>query len=151
MKGFELHKDQDVSPNRIKTLYAKEVKELGSKSVLPVIRWRLNICVGYIKAVLMDSSPYLPLEDLGYGLSNDATIEILNEASCFTFDYTPKEGDNLILERGWLFNKRGKRLNREQVYGHTSYIFRKGNWIPDYYLPNSDITKLEYKGLLRFI
>lgn len=77
-------------------------------------RWALARFAGTYEA-LMEGIYELPAKDLGQGLTEEWVLLHLNYAHCFDFDYTPAEGDNLV-------------MSGEKPFQHMSFLFQKGIW-----------------------
>ena len=137
----------DMNPEKIQELYADEIKCLGKKDFLKVIRWKLNQYLGREWSG-MDGLMVMPSQNLIQELNEGFILKELNGPNCFDFDYHPKEGDNLMFEIGWLFNKRGKKIKRELEYKYSSYIFKNGEWKADVYHPLYEKTEIINEGVL---
>lgn len=75
-----------------------------------------------------------PVNDIGNGL-NSAWIELnLNTENCFDFDYTPIEGDNLIIRHSSI------------GYDYLSFIYKAGQWHIKHYNPLTNSTHLIDSG-----
>ncbi len=82
---------------------------------------------------IMEGLYELPSSDIGAELTAEWVLLNLNCANCFDFDYTPSEGDNLIM-RG---------VDR---WKYLSFVFTQGEWKQDHYNPFSTILKLIDQG-----
>lgn len=145
---LELCACSDMSTNKIQELYSDELKRLEKKELLKVIKWKLNRFLG-TEWSGMDGLMIMPSQNLTTELTETFVLDELNSQNCFDFDYKPNEGDNLIFEIGWLFNKRGKKIERELEYKYASYIFRNGEWKPDSYNPFYEKTEIINEGILK--
>jgi hypothetical protein len=76
---------------------------------------------------------FLPVSDIGKGLTSRFVLAKLNNENPFDFEYKPTEGDNLIIS-----NPR-QRLE---------FIFRLGKWEEDHYSPFDDIYEEFDRGKL---
>ena len=85
-------------------------------------------------ALRMVGKYVLPASDLGKGLTAEWVLLNLNDGNCFDFDYTPKEGDNLVIRAS---HRAGLRL---------SFIFREGTWREDHYDVFNYTLKLHLEG-----
>jgi hypothetical protein len=103
-----------------------------------VYRWYLYEFVEK-HALMMIGRYLLPTSDLGNSLTAEWVLLNLNERHCFDFDYTPKEGDNLIM--------RAKHL----AGLHLSFIFREGIWLEDHYDAFNYTLKLNLEGEIKQI
>ncbi|WP_299107160.1 hypothetical protein [uncultured Tenacibaculum sp.] len=139
-----------MNTDKIQKLYSDEIKSLGKKDFLKVIRWKLSKYLGHEWSG-MDGLMIMPSKNLTQGLTENFVIEELNKQNCFDFDYIPNEGDNLIFEIGWLFNKRGKKIERELEYEYSSYIFKANKWKADSYNPFYEKTEIINEGILKNI
>ena len=147
---LELCACTDMSTLKIQELYSSEIKLLGKKDFLKVIRWKLNRYLGS-KWTGMDGLMIMPSKDLTHELTEDFILSELNEQNCFDFEYEPNEGDNLILEIGWLFNKRGKKIKRELEYNYSSYIFKNKEWKAEAYNLFYEKIEIINEGILKKI
>lgn len=145
---LELCACSDMNTVKIQELYSDEIKHLGKKDILKVIRWKLNRYLGKEWSG-MDGLMIMPSQNLTKTLTEDFILKELNGQNCFDFDYKPTEGDNLIFEIGWLLNKRGKKINRELEYQYSSYIFKSGEWKADSYNPFYEKTEIINEGVLK--
>ncbi len=75
----------------------------------------------------------LPSQDIGAELTAEWVLLNLNCANCFDFDYTPSEGDNLIM-RG------------TDRWEYLSFIFTQGEWRQGHYNHFSTILELRCQG-----
>ena len=138
----------DMNTNKIQKLYSEEIKRLDKQELLKVAKWELNRFLGTTFSE-MDGLVILPSQNLTKELSEEFILRELNNSNCFDFEYQPSEGDNLIFTIGWLFNKWGKKMNPEIEYKYSSYIFRSGEWKPDFYNPFYEKTEIINKGVLK--
>lgn len=77
----------------------------------------------------------MPQSEIGAGLTGDFVLQALNDRNCFDFDYQPSEGDNL-------------KITAENQYKRLEFIFRKGNWVEDHYVPFDTLKEEIEKGKL---
>ncbi|UKN02270.1 hypothetical protein K6119_01895 [Paracrocinitomix mangrovi] len=71
-----------------------------------------------------------PSEDIGKGLDVEWVKLNLSCENCFDFQYTPQEGDNLILTQNIILSP------------YLSFIFKNNEWVEDFYNPfEHDIVK----------
>jgi hypothetical protein len=145
---LELCACTDINVEKIQQLYSDEIRQLDKKEFLKVIRWKLSKYVGKEWSG-MDGLMIMPSENLTHDLTENYILNELNEHNCFDFDYKPKEGDNLIFEIGWLFNKRGKKINRELNYAYSSYIYKNKKWIAESYNSFYEKTEIINEGILK--
>jgi len=145
---LELCSCSDMSVKRIQQLYSEEIKLLDRKEILKVIRWKLKKYVG-LKSSEMDGLMIMPSENLTQELSEKYILKELNGTNCFDFNYKPNNGDNLIFEIGWLFNKWGKRINKKLEYQYSSFIFRNEKWIADSYNAFYEETEVIKEGVIK--
>ncbi|WCM41040.1 hypothetical protein MG290_08710 [Flavobacterium sp. CBA20B-1] len=103
---MELCTCSDLNTNKIQGLYSDEISRLGKKEFLKVIKWKLNRFLG-AEWNGMDGLMIMPSQNLINELTENFILGELNIENCFDFEYQPNEGDNLIFEISWLFNKRG--------------------------------------------
>ncbi|MBD2451269.1 hypothetical protein H6G76_29920 [Nostoc sp. FACHB-152] len=76
----------------------------------------------------------LPAADIGKGLTDDWVLLNLNYRNCFDVDYTPQEGDNLVIQDA----------HKEWVY--LSFIFQNGGWERGHYDPFDTVQTLTMNG-----
>ena len=145
---LELCSCTDMSVQRIQELYIEEIKNLKRKELLKVVRWKLKKYIGH-EWIGMDGLLISPSESITEALSQDFVLSQLNSKHCFDFDYEPKEGDNLILEIGWMFNKWKKSITKGIGHDYASFIFKNGKWIADYYNAFYEKTELITEGVLK--
>lgn len=100
---------------------------------LPGYRWTLSRFIGHIEEVLMEGSFEPPSADLGNGLNEEWVLIYLNLENCFDFDYSPTEGDNLI-------------LRSNDKFKYLSFTFEKQKWIKNHYDPFSTILEKFKEG-----
>ncbi len=99
-------------------------------------RWVLFRFDGYIEDILMEGSFEPPVKDLGNGLNEEWVLLNLNLEKCFDFEYTPKEGDNLI-------------LRSNDRYKYLSFTFEKNVWISNHYDPFSTVLEKFKEGKIK--
>ena len=145
---LELCSCTDMSVKRIQQLYSEEIKLLGRKEILKVIRWKLKKHVGQ-EWNGMDGLMIMPSENLTQELSEKRILNDLNQTNCFDFDYIPNNGDNLIFEIGWLFNRWGKRINKKIEYEYSSFIFKDEKWVADSYNGFYEKTEIIKEGIIK--
>lgn len=140
----------DDSTKRIQELYKQEINSLGKKEFLKVIKWKLSKYIGREWSG-MDGMMIMPTDKITEELTEEFLIEKLNQTDCFDFDYYPNDGDHLILEVGWLFNHRGKRIKRQVEYEYSSFIFRDQKWISETYNVFYEKTEMFKQGMMQTI
>ncbi|WBX77978.1 hypothetical protein PG911_06900 [Tenacibaculum ovolyticum] len=145
---LELCSCADMSVKRIKLLYSEEIKLLDRKDIFKVVRWKLN---KYISEEWsgMDGLMIMPSDNLTQELSQKYILKELNESNCFDFEYEPNNGDNLIFEIGWLFNKWGKRIKTKMEYEYSSFIFENDKWEINSYNPFYEKTEIIKEGIVK--
>ncbi|WP_375559570.1 hypothetical protein ACE193_17785 [Bernardetia sp. OM2101] len=103
--------------------------------------WTLYTYKGKLES-FMDGMMALPSDKIGkQELSLDYVIHQLNSKNCFDFEYSPKEGDYLVIEI------ETKNWNSEIM----PFIYRENKWIFDVYNPFDEMTEEIKKGKLVFI
>lgn len=145
---LELCACSDMNTNKIQQLYADDIKRLDKKELLKVIRWKLNRYLGKEWSG-MDGLLIMPSQNLTQELKENFILKELNKHNCFDFNYEPTEGDNLIFEIGWVFNKRGKRIQGKLAYEYSSYIFKSEAWKVDFYNPFYEKTEIIKEGIVK--
>ncbi len=100
--------------------------------------WTLNKYTG--KSEDFEIGQYIPpTNDLGKGLEANWLIEELNKKNCFDFDYTPKEGDNLIFSQNVVLSP------------YISFIFKNDSWLLDHYDPFDAVNKEIETGEIQIV
>lgn len=129
------YKKQDL----YKKVKGKLVKIPNKKNdAIPLIYiWHLYKYSGKDEVNMMIGQYIFPNNDLGNGLNAEWILLNLNIENCFDFDYTPNEGDNLIIRQNVEFSP------------YISFIFKNGEWVKDHYDPFSDITECILDGKLK--
>ncbi|MCU0392538.1 MAG: hypothetical protein MUE81_15605 [Thermoflexibacter sp.] len=99
--------------------------------------WSVCEFLGYLDPdeMLMEVQPALPSKDIGEGLTEEWVLLYMIDNQCFNFDYTPKDGDYLV-------------IRNSKKYKFLSFIFRNGAWETGFYYPRS-ILKLIANGEVR--
>lgn len=156
LNRLELCTCSDMSVERIQQIYSDEIKSLGKKDILKVISWKLKkyleLDFQITKEVIMDGLMIMPSENLIENLPEKFILNQLNTHNCFDFDYKPIEGDNLIFEIGWLFNRWKKSISKKKIqYKYSSYIFRNGKWVADSYNSFYEKTEIFNQGILKML
>jgi hypothetical protein len=64
-----------------------------------------------------------PADDLGKGLNSEWIALNLNCENCFDFEYIPKEGDNLKIQKNTIMSS------------YLSFIYRNEEWVVDHHSP----------------
>jgi len=86
--------------------------------------WTLYKYLGLSKQ--MELGRYVfPSNDVGSGFTSDFVLNELNNRNCFDFEYSPNEGDNLIISNAESFDR-------------IEFIFRNKKWVKDHYSPFTD-------------
>ncbi len=135
-KGFILCtcKDKPIVHNKNSRRYKKE-----QANVPTLYRWYLSAFNGYISeeiegAPMMEGIYEFPAENIGKGLTEEWVLLNLNDRNCFDFDYTPQEGDNLVInadQKSWIY---------------LSFIFRNQRWEIGHYEPFDSIRTMKIEG-----
>jgi len=84
-----------------------------------------------------------PSLDIGSGLESEWVLLNLEERNCFDFDYTPKEGDNLVL-----YPKRNICYN-DYNDSYLSFIYKSEKWTEGFYDEIGEITISQNRGKLK--
>ncbi|WP_291869394.1 hypothetical protein [Maribacter sp.] len=84
----------------------------------------------------------LPSSDIGKGLESEWVLLNLEDRNCFDFDYTPKEGDNLVI-----YPSSNRYYN--DFLSYLSFIYTDNKWIEDFYDEIAHLTKQDNKGVLK--
>lgn len=115
----------------------KYKKENQNKEVFV---WTLYTYKGKLESFMVGMMA-LPSDKIGkQELSLDYVIHQLNRKNCFDFEYSPKEGDYLIIETETVWN--GKIM---------PFIYRENKWIFDSYNPFTEMTEEIKNGKVVFI
>ena len=75
----------------------------------------------------------LPAYSIGQGLDADYVGQELNKPGCFDFEYTPVEGDYLIIRKIIPEKEDYATFSRPEDKNYLAFIFRNGQWTEDYY------------------
>jgi hypothetical protein len=136
-KGFVLctcKKDTAVvEHNKNSRKHKKQVVEKEN-----VFRWYLSEFVESFEPI-MEGEYEPPVSDIGNGLSAEWVLLNLNDGNCFDVDYTPKEGDNLVINHS------------RRTYVRLSFVFRSGSWIEGYYYFFGNTLRLMINGKVNTI
>lgn len=135
-KGFILCSCEPVLSNLPPKRKSKKNQKLPEK--IPGFRWVLFRFDGYIEEVLMEGSFEPPVKDLGNGLNEEWVLMNLNLENCFDFEYSPQDGDNLI-------------IRSNDYYKYLSFTFSKSEWIRNYYDPFSVVLRKFKEGKVKEI
>jgi hypothetical protein len=87
---------------------------------------------------LMEGICAMPSQQIGNGLEEEWVLLNLNCEKCFDFEYTPQEGDNLIIKYS-------------QKSGFLSFIFKNNSWVADSYNSFAYFSILKNKGKMKDI
>ncbi len=124
-EGFILCKCNDAKAiiHNKKTKRRKKKRDKQEKKPIEYV-WRLYKYLGLSKEKELGRYRF-PSDDVGNGLTSNYVLQELNNRNCFDFDYTPNEGDNLL-------------ISTTESYNRIEFIFRKGKWVEDHYSPFDD-------------
>ncbi|AFZ01645.1 hypothetical protein Cal6303_2672 [Calothrix sp. PCC 6303] len=134
-KGFILctckDKEKPIVHNKNSRRYKQE-----QAATPKVYRWYLSTFKEYRSddEPLMEGEYQLPVTDIGKGLTDEWVLLNLNDRNCFDVDYTPQEGDNLVIRDAY------------QEWDYLSFIFKNGGWERGHYSRFSTITTLTMNG-----
>ena len=103
-------------------MHNKKSRRIRNKQHLPIeYVWTLYKFIGFREE--REIGRYLfPVSDIENGLTANFILKELNNRNCFDFEYTPNEGDNLI-------------INQVNSHVRIEFIFRSGKWVEEYYSP----------------
>lgn len=101
-----------------------------------VYRWYLSTFERYKSddEPLMEGLYEFPATDIGQGLTEEWVWLNLNDRNCFDVDYTPQEGDNLVIR------------DAHQPWVYLSFIFQSGVWERGHYSPFETVQTLTMNG-----
>ena len=116
-----------------------KIENKSNESIPIIYIWRLFRHVREKKDLYEIGKYIVPSNDIGKGLNAEWVALNLNVENCFDFDYTPREGDNLFIQRNEILGK------------YISFIFKNKEWVIDHYDPFSDEIKHVQDGLLKDI
>jgi hypothetical protein len=85
-----------------------------------VYLWRLYRYVGKCEGDAILGHFVMPSEDIGNGLNAEWIALNLNVENCFDFEYTPSEGDNLVIAQN------------VELSPYISFIFENGEWVEEF-------------------
>lgn len=84
---------------------------------------------------------YIPSHKIGGSLTEELVLQELNNNTCFDFDYTPSEGDNLQIQ-----------FQRNQYWTEfLSFVYRNKCWEADSYDPFLNETEPKGFGVLKVL
>lgn len=126
--------------NKNSRRYKNKLPEQKPKKII----WTLSKCEGS-QYLGMDGMLIGPASKLTEKLTANYVKEELNTRNCFDFDYSPKEGDNLVLTPYLT-----KKESLKQEYEFLSFIFNNGQWILKSYNVFYDKVIEFKKGKLEF-
>ncbi len=112
-------------PKRRRSKKSEQARKAG-------YRWTLSHLVGTHEAMMMGEYQ-MPSKELGAGLTSEWVLLHLNDGNCFDFEYTPQEGDNLI-------------LRSDDRWRYLSFVFRQGAWVEDHHDVFSTTLELGFEG-----
>ncbi len=124
--------------NKIETVHNKNSrrhkKYLDEKSSNRII-WNLSEYAGKYEDG-MDGMLIAPVDKLDEIFTADNVKTELNKRNCFDFEYSPKEGDYLVLTYYWT---RQEMLKQE--YKFLPFIYKGGQWTVNSYNSFYDKTR----------
>ncbi len=109
--------------------------------------WKLNRYLGE-KDTGMTGEMVMPLQRLSEDLTIDKLITKLCKNDIFDFDYTPKEGDELIIREEYIY-KAIKGKPRPELFNYMSLIYKDDCWEDDFYDIFSEKTRSFNKGIIK--
>lgn len=131
----------------IQNLFSEEIKCLEKKETLDVFGWTLDQYLGE-EWIGMDGMIYMPENKLTDELTEDFFLKELNENECFDFEYIPSEGDNLIFQLKYIFDRKGRRKKNTRM-GFISFIFKGEKWTISSYNCFYDKTERMKEGVVK--
>jgi hypothetical protein len=136
-KGFILctcvDKEKPVIHNKNSRRYKK-----NPNNEPQIYRWYLSEFIDTFDS-MMEGIYQFPSDDIGKGLTAEWVLLHLNDGNCFDFDYTPKEGDNLVINQS----------TKTYTHIHLSFIFQNGIWVQKHYHPYSTMLKQKQAGVVQ--
>lgn len=108
------------------------------------IMWQLNRYLGSYDSGMIGMM-IMPQDKLTEEITAAYLLKELNTRNVFDFDYTPDEGDNIIVRLEFTMPEH-KKHRRYEERAYMSFIFRKGIWQEDFYNGFSDATAEIRKG-----
>ena len=118
--------------------------------------WSLYKYLGNYESGL-DGMLMPPQSGLNIGLNADFMLDNLNsDENLFDFNYTPNQGDNLIIKEFFVkgetsFKKLNRKLKGNDYISRMSFVFDKEVWTEDYYDPFIKKTEQFRQGALDFL
>ncbi len=133
-KGFILCTCEEIPPKIIHHKNSRKHKK--NLSTEKTYHWYLCKVEAKDDDFLMEGLCEMPSQQIGDGLEEEWVLLNLNCEKCFDFEYTPQEGDNLVIR----YHKKPEFL---------SFIFKNNIWVADAYDPFVYFSTLKNKGILK--
>lgn len=135
--GFILCTCKNVVIPQHENIHHKKSKKNKKKQfdVPTVYEWTLYKYIGLSKEI--EFGRYmLPQSEIGHGLTSEFVAVQLNSKKCFDFDYSPGEGDNLL-------------INNKADWSRLEFLFKDGKWIANHYDPFTHEKKIIEEGRVK--
>ena len=127
--------------------YKDEIKfSKKSNTVFPLIKWSLKE-LATDKFNGIEGMIILPENQFLNNLKANFFLNQINNKNCFDFKYSPKKGDNLVLDL-YAIIKKGK-IKKQQHYTYMSFIYSDLFWEIDYYDPFTSTTNIAINGFVK--
>jgi len=99
--------------------------------------WTLDRYITTRDTTNLIGSMTMPRSNLGNGLTEEWVLLHLNTENCFDFDYTPDEGDRLMVQ------------DNDDHYNYMSFIFKGICWIADVNIDFGDVMEEKNRGIVK--
>jgi len=137
----------NVSSSGIKNILEDDLIKLKRNQTFNLIKWKLNRFMRN-EWIGLDGLLFKPTDKLTTQITSVFLQDEMNLRNCFDFNYTPKQGDNIIFELE-VINKNGKPIKNQSVNKFISLIYKNSKWNIDWYDPFYNTTEGIYKGIVK--
>lgn len=129
---------------------SRRFKRMDEKEYLERnIIWTLDRSAGKEEEEWLEiGSVMMPTGKLTDEITEDYVMEQLNTRNPFDFEYTPIDGDCLNIRFNYTNRKFRQKYNNLH-YRYLSFIFRKGEWTPDFNIPFGEKFEIIFEGKIR--
>jgi hypothetical protein len=130
----------EVIHNQNSRRYKKHIRENNPSGII----WTLYRDEG-IQYSVMDGMMIMPAKQLNEMFTAAYVKDELNKRNCFDFEYTPKEGDCLVLTL-----HHTKREAEREEYRYLPFVYEGAQWTGNYYNMFYQKTAEVKKGKVKF-